>query len=153
MNRRGYTIIEVATVLVILGTLGSTALPSFFSSQRRAKVRHGADEFVAAHSLAKAVALRYGSVAEIHIDAAGARFWVEVDTSVNRTRAMERIGTVSYMSDDGVTLTSTKAKLCFDGRGLATPILGCPPGNAKLVFSSGEYADSVVTTELGTVLR
>ncbi len=153
MNRRGYTIIEVATVLVILGTLGTTALPSFFSSQRQMKVRHAADEFLAAHSLARAVALRYGSRAEIHIDTAGARFWVEVDTSVNHTGAMDRIGTVSYLSDDGVTLTSTKAKVCFDGRGLATPIFGCPPGDAKLVFSSGEYADSVITTQLGTVLR
>ncbi len=153
MNTRGYTIIEVATVLVILGTLGTTALPSFFSSQRQAKVRHATHEFLAAHSLARAVALRYGRVAEIHIDAAGGRFWVEVDTSLDRSGAMDRIGTVSYMSDDGVTLTSTRAKLCFDARGLATPIVGCTPGDAQLVFSSGEYADTVITTELGTVLR
>ena len=34
-----------------------------------------------AHSLARSTAVRYARVAELPIDAANARFWVEVDTS------------------------------------------------------------------------
>lgn len=153
MSRRGYSVVEIVVVLVLLGAVATTALPQLSSTRGRYAVMHAADEFASAHRLARAIALRNARVAELHIDPAAGLFWVEVDTSAMRTGATDTIGPVRRSSNHNVTMTSTRSLLCFDGRGLATPVWACPPGDATLTFSRGTYADTVRTTLTGKLLR
>ncbi len=153
MTTRGYTSLEIAVVLVSIGALAATAIPQFSAAQARLAVRHAADEFVAAHQLTRAVALRSGRVAELRIDATAGRFWVEIDTSVARIGVTDTIGAVRSVSTNNVSMTSTRGLLCFDGRGLATPVWACPPANATVTFNRGEFADTVKTTLTGKILR
>jgi len=50
-------------------------------------------------------------------------------------------------------MTSSRALLCFDARGIATTVGSCEPGDAQVVFTDGTMADTVNTTALGKVLR
>ena len=153
MNTRGFTLLELLVVTILLGALTLTALPLIGPARGRAAVRHAVDEFRAVHSLTRATAIRYGRVARLHIDNAAGRFWVEVDTSLTNSGVMDTIGTVRDVSNNLVTVTSTQDFLCFDGRGLATPVWDCPPGSAIVIFSRDKFADTVSVSVAGKVLR
>ena len=84
---------------------------------------------------------------------AGRRFWVDVDTSANGIGQRATIAYVRDVSASGLTMSSNRALLCFDARGIASTSGSCEPGDCKVVFSDGATADTVVTTALGKVLR
>ncbi len=153
MKRRGFTTIDLVVATMLIGMVASIAIPSIVGVRERLAVRHAADELIAAHSLARATAIRYGRVAELHFDAAATRFWIEMDTSATRTGVTDTIGTVRDVSADGLTMTSTQSLVCFDAKGLGTPIWGCPGTAATVVFSRAGEADSVTMTALGKALR
>ena len=87
------------------------------------------------------------------MDAAGQRFWVDVDTSANGIGQRATIADVRYVTDNGLHMTSNRALLCFDARGIASTLGSCESGDAKVIFSDGAMADTVTTTILGKVLR
>jgi len=151
LRKRGFTMIELAIVLVIAGLLTAMAVPKLAAAFRQRSVSSAGDQFVLAHSLARSTALRYGRVSELHVDAAAARFWVEVDTSGTGVR--DTVGFVHSLADAGVKVISTRTLLCFDARGLATTSNTCPPGDATIVFTSSKSVDTVRVTTLGKVLR
>lgn len=154
MKARGFTLVEVMIAVAVLGILLAIAWPPFRAVQARSAVRSAADVFVLRHSMARSTALRRGRVAELHIDAAGGRLWVEVDTAAIGTGVKDTVGRVVDVAlEFAVSATSTRNLLCFDARGLATQVSGCPPGDVKVVFERQGYTDSVTTTVLGKVLR
>ncbi len=154
MKTRGFTLVEAMIAVAVLGILLAIAWPAFRAAQARSAVRSAADVFVLRHSMARSAALRRGRVAELHIDAAGGRLWVEVDTAAIGAGVKDTVGRVVDVAQEfAVATTSTRSLLCFDARGLATQVAGCPPGDVKVVFKRGEYTDSVTTTVLGKVLR
>jgi hypothetical protein len=108
---------------------------------------------VLTHSLTRSTAIRYGRVAQLHIDAPTRRFWIDVDTSANGIGQRATIAYVRDVSTIGLQMTSTRTLLCFDARGIASTLGSCEPGDAKVVFTDGPKADTVVTTALGKVLR
>jgi prepilin-type N-terminal cleavage/methylation domain-containing protein len=153
MSTRGFSLLELTVVLLAFGAMMSIALPALSASRTRMSVRHAADEFRAAHALARSMAIRQGRVAALHIDGAGNRYWVEVDTTLARTGVTDTIGVVRDFSNEGIAMTSTRSVLCFDSRGLATQTGACSPHDATVVFSRAAYADSVRISALGKVLR
>ena len=50
-------------------------------------------------------------------------------------------------------MTSNRALLCFDARGISSTMGSCESGDAKVIFSDGAMSDTVTTTILGKVLR
>lgn len=153
MNNRGQTTVDLIVVLIVFSAMAGTAFPKMFKHQAKYAVRHAADEFVSLYQTARTVALRSGRVAQVRIDPDNDRFWVEVDTSLARIGITDTIGSVRHLSESKVTLSSTKTLLCFDGRGLATPVWDCPDADATLIFSRSVHADTVRTTLTGKVLR
>ncbi len=140
------------TVLVLAGLAGAIATPPLASTHKRTATRAARDQFVSTHSLAGSMALRYGRVAELHIDAAGARVWVEVDTSsIGGMNA--RVGVTKDLNEAKVLLTSDRYMLCFDVRGLPTTRGACEAADATIIFSVQGKADTVKITALGKVLR
>lgn len=149
--RAGFSLVELLVVMAIIGLLAMIAAPSFSDALHERATSAASDQFVMAHGLARSTALRYGRVSQLHVDGAGARFWIEVDTSgkgerglVTYTRSVER---------EGLTMTSDRALLCFDPRGLSSTAGTCEPGNATLIFAFADKVDTVRITALGKVLR
>ncbi len=146
----GFTLIEMLIVMTVLGVIVAVALPSFVTGFRQRATRGAVDRLAMSHSLARATAVRYGRVAELHIDAANGRFWVEVDTSGTGIR--DTVGVINDLSEQ-VTMLSTRTLLCFDIRGLTTTRGACEPGDVLVQFSLQGRTDTLQTTVLGKVLR
>jgi prepilin-type N-terminal cleavage/methylation domain-containing protein len=152
-NRRGVTVVELLMVLAVLGIVAATGGPKISAALQRRTTASVADQFVLTHSLTRSTALRYGRVAQLHIDAPGKRFWIDVDTSANGVGQRATIAFVRDVSGNGLQMTSSRTLLCFDARGIASTVGSCEPGDAKVVFTDGVMADTVNTTTLGKVLR
>ena len=153
IQRRGFTMIEAVMVVSVMGIVAAIGGPKVSLVLQRRSTSSGADQFVLTHSLARSTALRYGRVAQLHVDQPGQRFWVDVDTSANGIGQRAIIANIRYTSDNGLQMTSNRALLCFDARGLASTLGSCESGDASVIFADGVMADTVVTTILGKVLR
>ncbi len=146
----GFTLIEMLIVLTIFGVMVAILMPSMATAFRQHITRGAVDRLAMAHALSRVTAVRFGRVAELHIDAANRRFWIEVDTSGTGIR--DTVGVLTQL-DDALTVTSTRSLLCFDSRGLATARGACEAGDAIVTFSTNGRADTLKTTVLGKVLR
>jgi prepilin-type N-terminal cleavage/methylation domain-containing protein len=152
-NRRGFTVIESIMVASVFGIVAAIGGPKVSSVLQRRTTAAAADQFVVAHSLTRSTALRYGRIAQLHVDATGQRFWVDVDTSANGIGQRATIANIRYVSDVGLQMASNRALLCFDASGIASTAGSCESGDATVIFSDGVMADTVATTTLGKVLR
>lgn len=154
-NRNGMTLIEVVIVLVIVGLLAAIAIRPVGDEFRRSATRTAVDQFTTVHRLARSTAVRYGRLAELHIEASTGRLWVEVDTSqagVQDTTGMRDL------VDGPMSMSSNRSLLCFDARGLPTTRQttqgeSCDGPDAEVIFTLGDEADTVQITALGKVLR
>ncbi len=147
---KGFTLVEMLIVMTVMGIILAVSLPSFTTGFRQRATKGAVDRLAMTHGLARATAVRFGRVAELHIDAANGRFWVEVDTSGTGIR--DTIGVVNDVSGQ-VTMLSTRTLLCFDLRGLTTTRNACEAGDALVQFSLQGRTDTLQTTVLGKVLR
>ena len=152
-QRKGFTMIEAILVVAVLAIVAAMGAPKLSAALQRRTTASAADQFVLTHSLTRSTALRFGRFAQLHVDAAAQRFWVDVDTSANGIGQRATIANVRYVSDNGLHMTSSRALLCFDARGIASTLGSCELGDAKVIFSDGAMADTVTTTILGKVLR
>ena len=153
MNRRGFTMIESIMVASIIGIVAAIGGPKVFSALQRRTTASAADQFVVVHSLTRSTALRYGRIAQLHVDATGQRFWVDVDTSANGIGQRATIANIRYVNDAGLEMATNRTLLCFDARGIASTAGSCESGDVKVIFSDGVMADTVSATILGKVLR
>jgi len=153
IHRQGFTLIEAIIVAGIIGIVAAAGGPKISAALHRRTTASAADQFVLTHSLTRSTALRYGRIAQLHVDAAAQTFWVDVDTSANGIGQRATIADVRYVSDYGLHMASNRALLCFDARGLASTIGSCESGDATVIFSDGVVADTVTATILGKVLR
>lgn len=152
-QRRGFTMIEALMVMTVMAIVAAIGGPKLAAALHRRSTVSAADQFVLTHSLTRSTALRYGRIAQLHIDAPRERFWVDVDTSANAIGQRATVGHVRDLSASGVTMTSTRFLLCFDPQGIASTLGSCEAGDAKVIFLDGATADTILTTALGKVLR
>jgi prepilin-type N-terminal cleavage/methylation domain-containing protein len=151
--KRGVTVIELIMVLSVTGIVAAIGGPTVSAVLQRRTTASVADQFALTHSLTRSTALRFGRVAQLHIDAPGKRFWVDVDTSADGIGQRATIAYVRDVSGSGLQMTSTRTLLCFDARGIASTLGTCEPGDAMVIFTDGTMRDSVSTTALGKALR
>jgi prepilin-type N-terminal cleavage/methylation domain-containing protein len=152
-QRRGFTMIESLIVLTIIAIVAAIGGPKLSAALQRRTSSSAADQFVATHSLARSTALRFARVAQLHIDAPGKRFWVDVDTSANGIGQRATIANVRDVTAPGLSMASNRTLLCFDARGIASTAGSCQTGDAQVIFAEGATADTIATTALGKVLR
>ncbi len=153
INRRGFTMIESILVVSVIGIVAALGGPKIAAALQRRTTGSAADQFVLTYSLTRSTALRYGRIAQLHIDTTAQSFWVDVDTSANGIGQRATIANVRYVGGNELQMTTNRALLCFDARGLASTLGSCESGDAKVIFSDGVMADTVATTILGKVLR
>ena len=153
-SRAGLTITELVLTIVILAMILAIAFPRIDIALRRAHLQAASAELTTAHFLARASAMRYGRPAQLRIDAANGRFWVQVDTTVAGAGTLDTIGPVHRMGDASITMTSTRSTLCFDRRGLAYFFAGtCDSANALITFTLSGRTDTVQMTAIGKIIR
>jgi type IV fimbrial biogenesis protein FimT len=152
-RRRGFTLVEVIITLGLLAIIAAMGAPRLSAALRRRITQTAADQFVTAQSLARATAIRYGRVAQLHIDASTTRFWVDVDTSANGVGQRATVWYERQLARPGLVMTSNRSLLCYDARGLPLVLGACESGDATVIFTATEKADTVKTAVLGKVLR
>jgi type IV fimbrial biogenesis protein FimT len=150
---RGFTLLEVIITLSLLAIIAAIGTPRLSAALRRRVTQTAADQFVTAQSLARATSLRYGRVAQLHIDASATRFWVDVDTSANGVGQRTTIWYERKLAQPGLVMSSNRSLLCYDARGLPLVLGACESGDATVIFTATEKADTVRTAVLGKVIR
>lgn len=154
----GYTLIEmmfvISTMVIGLAIVG----PPVAREHQHAQLRRAAVQFEAAHSLARSVALEYGRVAALKINASERRFFVVMDTmavlgSSGTGLSPDRVmfgGTNRFYSG---TMESNRSLLCFNAQGLPTTIGRCEEPDALVAFRSDGLSTSLAFTSLGRIKR
>jgi len=150
-NSRGFTMVEMLMVVSIMAILGLIGSPKILQQRQAAQRRAATNQFASAHRMAKATAVRYGRLAEFHVDASARRFWVVVDTG--QTAGVQDTVRMVSLGDSQLTMSSDRTLLCFDARGLATTAGSCETANALVTFAEPGKTDSVQFTALGQQLR
>ncbi len=102
LGRAGVSMMELITVLLIVGVMTGTVFPRIGDAWEQLAVRGAADQFISAHQKARTAAVRFGAIAELHIDASTERFWVQIDTTLTGSGVMDTIGAVVDLSEDQV---------------------------------------------------
>jgi prepilin-type N-terminal cleavage/methylation domain-containing protein len=139
--RRGFTLIEMAIVLVVIGILAGLAAPRLAGYVDRLAVRRAEDETAAFFNRARITAVyraarlrvSFGSDSLLAV-AEGAS-----DSIVWRVPGPARYGV-------GLTASRPEVRLYPNGMGLGA-------ANTKLVFRRGEAADSLTISRLGRLKR
>ena len=152
-TQKGVTLLEIIVVMVLAAVIVGMGAPKISGALRQRSVTSAADQFLLAHSFARSTGIRYGRVAQLHIDASTARVWVDVDTSANRIGQRATISSVRRLSSNGVTMASNRAIVCFDARGVAITGGACEAGNITITFTDVDKTASVNSTVLGKIIR
>ena len=152
----GFSLVEAALVIGLVGTLAVIALPRLAKARARVNVAAARDAFAATHALARQAAAQYGRLCRLHLDPAGNRYWVTADTS--SLPGVERLDTIQPLVRigerfGGVRVEGRSRTFCFDPRGLATPRGDCDLPNATLVFRRGSIADTLTISRLGRLRK
>ena len=147
-RRRGFTLIEVATAIMVGGILLSFAVTAFGSVRSRYAVREASNAFTALHARARAQAIEYAQLVELNVAVEGDSIWIERnDTTLEKLRFAEEFG---------VRMTRPEAsfRLCFNSRGygdLDCGSLSVDAGAVTVVFENGADADSLEVLPTGLV--
>jgi prepilin-type N-terminal cleavage/methylation domain-containing protein len=152
-GRSGFSLLETIIVMFLMAVIAAMGAPKLSSALRQRTVSAAADQFVLGHSMARSTALRYGRVAQLHIDASTLTFWVDVDTSANRVGQRATISSVRNLATAGLTMSSNRSIVCFDARGMATTGGACEAGDVAITFTDADKTSTVTSTTLGKVLR
>jgi len=152
-RQRGFTLYEIIIVLFLLASVAAMGVPKLSAELRRRTTQTAVDQLAQAHSLARATAIRYGRVAQLHLDPGTTRFWVDVDTSANGVGQRATVWYVRNLAQAGLVMTSNRSLLCFDARGISLVGGACEAGDATVIFTALDRADTLRTAALGKILR
>lgn len=124
MNRRGFSLIEMLLVIVIIGLVGMIATPRMRESLERSKVRAARSALASHVARTRATAVARGCQATLNVTTGAAgKLWVTscLTTTVGAGGATQTVGRVdSLAARQKVTITSDVAALSFDRRGIRT---------------------------------
>jgi prepilin-type N-terminal cleavage/methylation domain-containing protein len=118
-TRRGFTMLEVAIVVVLMGIIGGYAAPRLFEARLKASSRSAAQAVLAQVSRTRDIASRR-------------RIPTRVIVSGSTIRSLGTIGgveqevlpTLDVVTEYGATLSTGKNEIRFDTRGFASGLTG-----------------------------
>ena len=137
--RLAFTVLELITVMSIMGILAVMALPKFTETVRNSKVRSARNEVVSYFMRANAVAIQRGQ--RTHVRVAGDR--MSVVTIANGVE--QTVLTSDLYAGHGVSLYASQNEFTYDPRGFAQNI----PGAARVLVTRDSKSLPVCVTGLG----
>lgn len=146
---RGFTLVEMLMVVVIIGLMLRFGLPYFRSSNIKADVRGAMDLVTAMHGKTKQLAVQRGRVSQLIMDRTNATM-VVVANKTSGT-GVDTVGKVENLSTRfGVTFSTspTRDTLMFTPRGL-----GVESGDTRIIISKGGFLDTLLISSAGRLMR
>jgi prepilin-type N-terminal cleavage/methylation domain-containing protein len=118
-RRRGFTLLEVAIVIVLMGIMGGYAAPRLFQARLRASSRGASQVVLAQISRTRDIASRRRIATRVIFASTSVRALGTIDGV-----EQEVLPTLSLTSEFGATLTSGRSEVRFDSRGFASGLTG-----------------------------
>jgi MSHA pilin protein MshC len=136
---RGYTLVELVVVMVLLGILSATALPRFFAASRFEAMGF-TDASVAAASFAQRLALSSGCDTLFSIGASGYALHQRANSchSGDFNRAVSRPGGQAWRQPAPLGVSVSELAVFFDGSGQPFLASSGLPLHAVATYSVGE---------------
>jgi prepilin-type N-terminal cleavage/methylation domain-containing protein len=141
-TRKGFTLIEIIAVMVIMGFVLMLALPKYGNLNDRNQMRSAKDGLAARISAARAAAVASGKPSTFSLRADTMKVTLN-SGGVILTKGAD----VNLMKQFGVTMLSPNADIVFDGRGMANG------ASLVLKFKRGNLIDSLCVSKLGLINR
>jgi prepilin-type N-terminal cleavage/methylation domain-containing protein len=141
-QRKGFTLMEIITVCVIMGVVMMMALPKYGNMNDRNQMRSAKDGLAARISAARAAAVASGKPSMFSIIGDTMRV-----TLISNGATFLKGADVNLYRQFGVSMTSGNTTVRFDGRGMSNQVA------LKLKFSRGSLNDSLCVSKLGLINR
>lgn len=148
-QQRGFSLIEMMMVVVIIGIMLRVGLPYFRTSNTKADVRGAMDLVSALHAKTKQSAVQRGRVSQLIMDRTNTTM-VVVANKVSGS-GVDTLGKVENLATRfGVTFTTspTRDTLMFTPRGL-----GVEPNDTRIIIRKGTFLDTLVISSAGRLMR
>lgn len=116
-NSRGFTLIELIVVVVIVGIFAAIAMPSFSSMLHRSSVRAAADEFYDLLQYARAEAVTRGTIVNINAAVNTTQIVVALGANASGT-VLRQVGANGLQT--GVAINSAVNSVNFSPTGTAS---------------------------------
>jgi len=142
---KGFTLIEIIVVTIIVGVIGALAIPSFFGLLNRNRVNQGISDIEGALKEAQARATRNGKSCQILIT-------TTPNTIANGTGANDNCLLNPRNIDSDFTLTTSRDDITFSGKGNISLTDGVPV--IVLSFPDGgstQQSCVVIENSLGSI--
>ena len=146
MRDGGFTLMEVLTVMVMIGVIVSIAIPKMGTTIERQQVRGVRSTIATMHSRTRNLAISRGRNAAFLIKS-GILF-IRTKNAADST-VVETLGLDSVTTRLGVELTITPSgrdSLTFDSRGL-----GLESDTTAIIVAKSGYADTMVVSKFGRI--
>jgi Tfp pilus assembly protein FimT len=145
MNSRGLTVSELVIALVLIGAISAMAVPRLGQSMTKQGMVSARNGVVAMVAKAKASAVQRGSRTTLLLT--GGNLVIKSRHPVSG--AIDTVGVPENLTKRyGASVAASRDSLVFDPRGL-----GMESGSTTVVVRKGDYADTLVISAAGRVLR
>ena len=141
-QRKGFTLMEIITVMVIMGIVMMMALPKYGHMNDRNAMRSAKDGLSARISAARAASVASGKPATFSIIGDTMRVTL-TSNGITTTKGAD----INLFQQFGVSMTSGNANVKFDGRGMANQTA------LVLKFARSNLSDSLCISKLGLINR
>jgi prepilin-type N-terminal cleavage/methylation domain-containing protein len=143
MNRRGFSLIEMLIVVVLIGVISTFAIPMVRRGMEIRRVAGARIAITTMNAKARAVAVQQSRLVRFIIVGNGIRLVSRHPVTGASTVIEQR----DLNAVHGVSVTTTRDTLLYDPRGL-----GLQNSSTTVIVSRpGGYADTVVITALGGI--
>ena len=140
--RRGVTLLELLTVLAIIGIVVSIAIPPLDRALDQAAVAEAADRYAALHETTRQLAIARGTLARVELDTAQRTATI----ALQRTRTAW--DTLQVYPLGTARILATQKVVTFGPFGV-----GFGASNTRLVFARGAAADTLTVSRTGRLKR
>jgi prepilin-type N-terminal cleavage/methylation domain-containing protein len=145
-DRQGFTLVELLTVIVMVGMLAGLCLGGFVRARQKSQ-NATAQRYIAAYATsARAAAVQRGRRTTLHLS--GGTIWVTADSA---SIDLPLRPPMDLGNQFGVATSATLSDVTFDPRGFAPTV---PAGGARFFVApprGGAVRDTVCVTSTGQV--